>query len=231
MLGPVRRNLKRHGAYLLQLPSAAIRPGALLLDGKQLFQDLLEVDALWSRIPVIESSPARFLIDKTRFEVTGGGQLGLGLPQLGSIQAVANGSRTVSVEVRGVSLRRALDTQIEHAADWLNRMNQHLVEPELAAAIDLMKRRRAWAPSPRALDLAEATVHVEKLLFRADSAGQVDLDAEIQSAIPADVKAGFEVTWTRSGELSWRAGDVPIGFIPLRYAWSPRKGRFVAARV
>lgn len=232
LLAPLRRSFKRHGAYLLGLPSAAVRPGALLDPGGQLFDDLLEVDAIWDGvIPVVEQADGRFLVDKTSFSIAGGGELGVGLPRIGSARAVLQGSRVVHVEIRGVTIRRARAEGIEHAADWIRRLNQHLDDPWLEVSLDLLKRRRAGWPAPRALDLAEATVHVDEIVFTSDAAGDAGLQAEVERALPVDIEAGFDVQWSRSAELVWRAGDVPIAYLPVRYAWAPRRERFVGALI
>ncbi len=234
LLGPLKRSFRRHGAYLLQLPSKAVRPGALLSSEGALFQDLLEVDALWNgrNARLGKKASAHFLLDKSSYSIKVGGNFGVGLPQIGSVKAMAKVSQQMHLEIHGISTRRVrVDHKTEHAADWLIRLNEHLDCTELEPALPLLKRRQAYVPWWRDLDLVEATVHVERLSFKSNDKGAIALSGEIEKALPVDLRAGFDMSWSDEGSLSWKAGDIPIGYLPVRYAWSESEGRFVAAKV
>ena len=232
LLSPLNRAFRRHGVHLLKLPDAGIGPGSVLDRSGALFQDLLEVEQLWPAAPEIESIDAAFLTDSINFKTSGGGHLGLGVPNIASVRAVLEGSRAVSIEIRGITLRRAVaDGKTEHQADWLHRLNGALGDDELGPLIGMMKRRRIGVVGPRTADIVTAAVHVEQLVFTTDGQGGFGLDAAMDKVIPADIDAGFDVSWERSADLVWSTVGVPIAYAPLRYAWHQWRGRFVPAVV
>ena len=233
LLGPLKKSFKRHGAYLFGLPSADLHAGCAIDQRQMLLQDLLEVDDLWpAGAGHAGKVDAHFLLDETSYMVAGGGKVGAGVPQIGSVKMLVRHSRQVHVEIRGVKLQRVEhDGDIVHVMDWLNQLNAHREVFEVAALLRLMRERKLGRPEPRRVDLVEAAVYVDELIFTTASAGEVDVEARVEAALPVDANAGFDVTWDRSGSLTWHASEVPIGFLPVRYAWAPGSNAFVLAEM
>lgn len=233
LLQPLQASFKRHGAYLLELPSTAVRPGAALGVRGELIADLQEVEGFLPRIRLAAPTVARFLVDDMVFErqVTAG--LEVGAAGLASVAAGARAARRVRVTVGNVWTQRLeQDGEVLHALDWLHAINEARGLPELQPLVERMRRRLVGFPVPRLVDLVQAAVYVEQLSFHFEGDGGVGIEAsaDLVDALGADLRAGLDVQWQRGGSLVWNARDVPIGFLPVRYAWNPMRGRFSLAR-
>lgn len=234
LLQPLKQALQPHGIRLLRLPSAAVRAGVLLNSLDEPVLDLNDVEGLWEGTPPQPAAPAsaRLLLDETSHVVDAGVAFGLGLPALASVRAMVRGHSQTKISFRGVHVRR-----FEHHGrplldiSWLERFNQHLDLLQLELVLPEMRQRLRWLPSPRKINIVEATVHVAEMVFTVVDGGEVSAAAEVEKALPVDIEAGFDIHWEDRGQLVWTTKDIPLGFLPVRYAWAPYWKKFMLAQV
>lgn len=214
------QTLRRAGIYSFPLPRADVHAGTVLDARFQVFDDLL-LQPIWSAPPELRPAvPAHLLFDSIQRQHTVSAHARLGLPQIGSAQVLIRGAQKLAVRIEGVSLRQVqVNGQPVLPAQWLDVLAR-CPHPEF-------KRRKLGQPSPRKLDVVVATVHAEQIDFVAQSSGVIG--GEVEAAVQLDVRAGLKVEWSAERGLTWRAGEIPIGFLPLRYAWQEATRRFMLA--
>ena len=238
LLNPLRKTLKRLGIYLLTLPTAKTRPGALLDRRRKPLQYLTDVSGFFDLVggvEVAEPSPSSAVVTSHRMSLGVGGEVGAGLPQMASLRVGASYSKEVLVEIgplHEVRLQRKGQVDQLESLDYLYLFNQQLDYPGLRIAYGLMKRRKRWFPFRRELDVAEALIYADWIRFTFLSSGGGQLEAELPTAAVADVEVGLDVSVDCATQVTWNNGlRIPLGYRPVRYAWDPKSESFSIAVV
>lgn len=230
---------------LLSRSSGDIRPGAVLNHRHDVVDHLSDLKdgagrSFFSPMGVVtmgEAQPASFVLDEVVVKTGVGGHVGADYLKIASVKAAAEASSEVSIKFGPLSIvriRAGVDAfgspSYLEGADYCSLMTQNMEWAPFQVMVDVMRGHTVGVPSlfPRKLDVAEALVYAESVGFRFNRSSGVDFETAVAPCKVLDVEAGLQVTASKDGTVTWHNGAaMPIGFIPVRYAFKPKTRVFV----
>lgn len=245
LLEPLKKSLKSFGVYLLPLPTETTLPGAVLDRKLQVIQNLRDLRSGDVRffsplgeVSLGEPVPASAVLDSHTHTVSAGGGVGLGLPNIASVEVGVQHSSSVTLVIGDLYERKLVvgagsthQSDLD-AMDYLLLCNQNREFMPFQSIAELMMKRKSGWPATRWVDLVESVIYAKSITFQFHTETSVDLEAEITTAVQADLSAGVGVEYSGGTEVTWKEGmRIPIGFKPVRYSWSSRKKQFSLAWV
>lgn len=242
----LRHAFKQHGVVLLPRTSGDIRPGVVLNHRYEVVDHLSDLrengKSFFSSVGVVslgDPTPASFVVDEVTGTTSGGGHVGANFMKIASVKAAAAASSEVSIRFGPLSIvrvRAGLDAFGKPAflegADYCSLLTSNLKWAPFKVLAGEMRKHALGLPAlfPRRLEIAEALVYAESVEFKFKRASGVDFEAAVSPYQNLDIQAGFQITTTKEGTVSWRNGSaMPVGFIPVRYVFRERDDTFIPA--
>lgn len=242
-LSGLKKAFAEHGVVLLSRPSADIRPGAVFDPDGNVVEHLTDLKdktgGTFFGNPVTLGTPvpASFVLDEVVVKTGGGGSVGLDYLKIASVKAAAKASSEVTIKfgpMKVVRIQSGVDAigkpSYLEGSDYCTLLTENLKWAPLKVLVGQMRKHTLGLPSlfPRRLDVAQALVYAESVDFRFTRKSGVDFEAAVAPCKVLDVEAGFQTTASRDGVVSWHNGDaMPIGFLPVRYAFRESDDVFV----
>lgn len=239
----LKKAFAEHGVVLLPRPSADIRPGAVFNPDGDVVDHLTDLKDKRGKTffggPVTLGAPvpASFVLDEVVVKTGGGGSVGLDYLSIASVKAAAKASSEVTIKfgsMRVVRIQSGTDAlgapSYLEGSDYCTLLTENLKWAPFKVLAGQMRKHTLGLPAlfPRRLDVAQALVYADSVDFRFSRASGVDFEAAVAPCQALDVQAGFQVTASRDGVVSWHNGDVmPVGYVPVRYAFREKDDVFV----
>lgn len=234
-LSGLKKAFAEHGVELLCRPSADMRPGAVFNpdgDVVEHLSDLRDKEGntfFGGPVALGAPIPASFVLDEVVVKTGAGGSVGLDYLNIASVRAAAKASSEVTImfgAMRIIRIQVGLDAlgkpSYLEGSDYCTLLTENLKWAPFKVMAGQMRKHTLGLPAlfPRRLDVAQALVYADSVDFRFTRSSDVDFEAEVAPCQALDIEAGFQVTASRDGVVSWHNGDVmPIGYVPVKYAF------------